>query len=219
LNDKEQRVTLTLERFETGTTFAAYRERILKGGGIMRDLLETSERALAREAIDVEPFTRLPAPLRVLVLSEDWCGDCTDNLPVLNRLAEESGKLEVRILPRDEHLDIMDRHLKGGQFRSIPLMLFLDADLNEVGCFVERPDSVTELRARKRQEIYAAHQEFGTPQTPPDQLSDETRAALQTALLAMRDEVRPFAIQEVVRELTAIVTGTGGDEGETRRST
>jgi hypothetical protein len=201
-------MTTLHDRFAAGDTYEDYRARIMADGGIMREMLEASERGLASEPLDLSAFDRLAAPLRVLVLSEDWCGDCTDNLPILNRIAAESGKLEVRIVSRDENPDLMDSHLNRGEFRSIPVMIFLDGEMNEIGHFIERPDSVTELRARKRQELYAAHPEFGTPATVSE-LSVETRAALQAALLAMRDETRPFAIHEVVRELSAIVARAG----------
>jgi hypothetical protein len=202
-------VQIDTERFNQGTTYQAYRERILAGGGVMRELLEASEQALARETIDVEPFRRLAQPLRVLVLSEDWCGDCTDNLPILHRIAAESGKLDVRILSRDDNLDVMDRYLKNGEFRSIPLILFLNDAGEIVGVFNERPDSVTDLRARRRQEIYDRRPDFGAPGAYAE-LSDEKRAELQTALFAMRDETRPFAIHEVVRELGELVSSIDG---------
>lgn len=191
------------ERFAAGETFADYHARILADGGIMQELLEASERVLAAESLDLSAFTNLSTPIKVLVLSEDWCGDCTDNLPILDRIAADTGKLNVRIISRDENLDLADSHLKYGQFRAIPLMLFYDQDFNEVGHFIERPESVTELRKQKRLEIFASNPEFGTPETM-NELPADTRATLQTALLAMRDEVRPFAIQEVVRELSAI---------------
>src|SRR3954471_6358229 len=100
------------ERFEQGTDYGGYRDRIMAGGGIMEELLVASEASLAEETIDIAPFQRLPRVTRVLVLSEDWCGDCTDNLPILNRLAQESGRLSVRIVSRDDNLDIMDQYLK-----------------------------------------------------------------------------------------------------------
>jgi hypothetical protein len=206
--DKENDMQISQDLFAKGTTYGEYRDRILAGGGIMKDLLVASEAGLAEETIDVEPFRRLPKPLRVLILSEDWCGDCTDNLPIVNRLAEESGKLEVRILPRDEHLDVMDQYLKYGQFQSIPLILLVDETGKVIGDLKERPESVTELRARKRQELYAKRPDFGEPGAYAT-LSEEKRAELQEALLAMRDETRPFAIQEVVRELREIVERVG----------
>jgi thiol-disulfide isomerase/thioredoxin len=198
------------QRFEQGTSYAEYRTRILAGGGIMEELLTASEESLAKEVIAVEPFRRLPGTVRVLVLSEDWCGDCTDNLPILNRLAEESGKLDVRIVSRDDNLDIMDNYLKYGTFQAIPLILFLNDEGEVVGDLKERPESVTEVRKRKREELYAAHSEFGTPGGYAD-LSEETRAELQSALLALREETRSFAIQEVVRELAVIADRVSGN--------
>jgi hypothetical protein len=191
--------------FENGDTYADVRTRILEGGGVMEEMLRASEAGLAKEKIDVAPFTRLPAPVRVLILSEDWCGDCTDNLPVIDRIARESGKLDVRIVSRDANLEIADAHLKYGKFRSVPLMLFLNPDGSVAGELIERPESVTELRARKRREIYETHPEFGTPETSAT-LPEETRAALSAALMEMRAETRPFAIQEVGRELGEIAS-------------
>ncbi|MCC6792958.1 MAG: thioredoxin family protein [Thermomicrobiales bacterium] len=195
--------------FVSGEPYSAYRARIMAEEGIMRDLLVASELILAEQEIDLTPFTALPKTVRVLVLSEDWCGDCTDNLPILNRLAEESGKLDVRIVSRDAHLEIMDAFLKYGKFRAIPLILFLDDDGEVIGRLIERPESVTELRARKKAEIYERHPEFGAPEAYAT-LDEETRAKLSEALMAMRDETRPFAIAEVVRELgeiAATITG------------
>jgi hypothetical protein len=189
--------------FAGGEPYSAYRERIMAAGGIMKDLLTASELILAEQELDLAPFAALPKPLRVLVLSEDWCGDCTDNLPILDRLARESGKLDVRIVPRDAHLEIMDAHLKYGKFRAIPLILFLDDAGEVLGQLIERPERVTELRARRKAEIYEQHPEFGAPEAYAT-LDEETRAKLSDALMAMRDETRPFAIAEVVRELGAI---------------
>lgn len=189
--------------FSGGETYTQYRDRILAEEGIMRDLLVACECILAEQEIDLSPFKSLSQKIRVLVLSEDWCGDCTDNLPILNRIAEESGKLDVRIASRDAHPDIMDAFLKYDRFRAIPLILFLGEEGEVIGHLKERPESVTELRARKKQEIYEAHPEFGVPEAYAT-LDEETRAALSGALMAMRDETRPFAIGEVVRELGEI---------------
>jgi thioredoxin-like negative regulator of GroEL len=192
------------EVFDAGSTYTDFRDRILGSEGIMKDLLEASEAHLAKQELNVDAFKALEKPVRVVVLSEDWCGDCTDNVPVLNRIAQDSGKLDFRVVSRDEHLDIQNQYLKYGKFQSIPTILFLDDAGNVFGHFIERPESVTELRAAKRQEIYAEHPEFGTPGNYQD-LSDETRAALQEALKAVRDETREFANNEVVRELSEIV--------------
>ncbi len=191
------------EVFEQGESYSQYRERILAEEGTMRDLLIASEAKLAQTEIDISPFLRLSRQYRVLVLSEDWCGDCTDNLPILNRIAAETGKIDVRIASRDANEAIADAFLKYGRFRSIPLVLFLNEDGTVAGHFIERPERVTELRAARRAEIYEQHPEFGAPEAYAT-LEPELRAALGELLMEIREDVRPFAIAEVVRELGAI---------------
>jgi hypothetical protein len=198
---------LTEERFNSGTTYADFHRRLTEGGGIMQELLIAGEAGAAAAEIDFSPYLALERPLKVLALSEDWCGDCTDNLPIVDRIARETGKLDFRILARDENLDIDDHYLKSGVFRSIPVVIFMDEDYNEIGHMIERPDSVTELRKRRRAEVHAAHPEFGGIETPPDQLSDEVREARFAAELASREACRPEATAEVVRVFDAIVSG------------
>ena len=76
-------------------------------------------------------------PLRLLVLAEDWCGDASTTVPVLQRWAEATGA-ELRILKRDEHPEVMDRYLTGTS-RSIPIVIVLDADFREVRHWGPRP--------------------------------------------------------------------------------
>ena len=81
-------------------------------------------------------------PLRLLVLAEDWCGDASNTVPVLERWAQATGA-ELRILKRDEHPEVMDRYLTGTS-RSIPIVIVLDAEFREVRHWGPRP---TELQA------------------------------------------------------------------------
>src|SRR5699024_8421220 len=69
--------------------------------------------------------------LRVIVLTEDWCGDAMMNIPVLLRIAEKTG-MEVRMLLRDDNLELMDQYLTNGKSRSIPIFIFIDEEGNEV---------------------------------------------------------------------------------------
>jgi hypothetical protein len=79
-----------------------------------------------------------PTPRRLLVLAEDWCGDASNTIPILARLVEQVPGLEMRVLRRDEHLELMDRYLTNGS-RSIPIVLALDADFRELGHWGPRP--------------------------------------------------------------------------------
>jgi hypothetical protein len=80
---------------------------------------------------------------RLLVLAEDWCGDASNTVPVLARLADAVPGLELRVLRRDEHPDVMDRYLTNGS-RSIPVVIALDEEFAEVGHWGPRP---TELQS------------------------------------------------------------------------
>ena len=140
------------------------------------------------------------------MLAEDWCGDVIANVPVLGRIAKDSGKLELRVFLRDQNLDIMEQYLLKGQFRAIPVFVFLDENFNEIGHWIERPAAVTELRERLRREIYyAQHPEYGSPRRPGGRLARGRADTVVLEIQAMRDATVPFANAEVVRELKEIV--------------
>jgi len=195
-------MTIDRARFDQGLTYEAYKDQMTRN----RDRLEENEQRVELGNEDLAAFRALPRPVKVVVLAEDWCGDVIANLPVLGRLAEETGKLDVRIFLRDQNDDIMQRYLNKGQFKSIPVFVFFDDGFRELGHWIERPASVTEVRAKRRKEIFAAHPEFGSPDAPVDQLAEDARVRLQAELAKMRDETAKFANAEVVRELREIAT-------------
>ena len=46
-----------------------------------------------------------------LVLAEGWCADGSQILPILNKMAHESGKIELKIVLPEENEDLMDLFL------------------------------------------------------------------------------------------------------------
>jgi len=195
-------MTIDRARFDKGLTYDAYKAQMTRN----RERLEENEQRVALSTEDLAAFSALPRPVKVLVLAEDWCGDVIANLPVLGRLAKDSGKLDVRIFLRDQNDDIMQGYLNKGQFKSIPVFVFFDEDFRELGHWIERPASVTEVRAKRRKEIFAAHPEFGSPDAPVDQLAEDVRVRLQAELVRVAHETSKFANAEVVRELREIAT-------------
>ena len=94
-----------------------------------------------RASVDADLVRRakeLGARWHLLVLNEDWCGDSSNILPYVARLTEEAPNLELRIIRRDENLDIMDAHLTGTS-RSIPVIILLDDNFHECGWWGPRP--------------------------------------------------------------------------------
>src|SRR5437016_2803752 len=48
--------------------------------------------------------------MKVLVISGVWCGDCVQQCPLIEHIAEANrAKVELRFLDRDEHMDLMER--------------------------------------------------------------------------------------------------------------
>lgn len=193
-------MAVTRQDFESGLTYEAFKAQMTRN----QDRLIANEDRVRIDPADLEAFRTLPEPVKVMAIAEDWCGDVVANLPVLGRLAAESGKLDVRVALRDS-TDLIDSYLNGGEFKSIPVFVFLDADFNEIGVFIERPDSVTAQRAEHRAGIFAEHPDLGSPDTPADQMTDAQRAKYQQLTQANRDATFDWANNEVIRELRAIV--------------
>jgi gas vesicle protein len=196
-------MAVTREQFDSGLTYDAYKAQMTRN----KEQVEQNEKDLQLNADDVKAIQNLPGRLNVLALAEDWCGDVVANLPVLGKLAQESnGKLKVRVLLRDQDpgAKVMDEHLNKGQYKSIPTVIFLDGDFNEVGVWVERPESVTKLREEKRLELYKQNPEWGDPSKPIAEVPEDVRTTIQQKTGALRNETKPFANSEVVRELRGI---------------
>ena len=66
-----------------------------------------------------------------LVISEGWCGDAAQNMPVVEKIVDEMPNVEIRYVLRDENLELMDQYLTNGG-RSIPKALFVDTETFEV---------------------------------------------------------------------------------------
>jgi hypothetical protein len=194
-------MSVTRERFEQGMSYEAYKAQMTRN----QERLEENERTLSLAAEDVAFFRELPQTLHVLVLAEDWCGDVINNLPVLGRLAAESGKLNVRVFLRDQNLDIMDQYLKNGEFRSIPVFVAFDQNFNELGNMKERPESVTAMMQEGTAKIHADNPQFGPAGTPPDQIPEEIRTRYMAERNALRDRLRPQINQAIVDTVRGIV--------------
>lgn len=77
-------------------------------------------------------------PLKLLVITEDWCMDASSTVPALVRMTEQAPGVELRIILRDQHPEVMNRYLTNGS-RSIPIVIGLDADFRELGHWGPRP--------------------------------------------------------------------------------
>lgn len=131
---------MTPERFAQGMSVAAYLAQ-------MRTNKERFERRMAEsEILPADREAICGRKLKILVITEDWCGDALVGFPALARLVDGAPDVEMRVFLRDANPDVMDQYLKRGLYRTIPVFVFFDEGMNELARFMERQDVVTELR-------------------------------------------------------------------------
>jgi hypothetical protein len=73
-----------------------------------------------------EQMLRVSRSQTWLVLTEGWCGDAAQSLPVIKALADLNTNIGMRILLRDENPALMDQYLTNGVSRSIPRLIAVD---------------------------------------------------------------------------------------------
>ncbi|WP_309090126.1 thioredoxin family protein [Domibacillus sp.] len=89
---------------------------------------------------------------RVIVLTEDWCGDAMVNIPILLAMAK-AANMEVRMLHRDENLELMDQYLTNGTSRAIPIFIFINEEGTEQAVWGPRAPAVQEMVTRYRSSL------------------------------------------------------------------
>jgi hypothetical protein len=96
-----------------------------------------------------ELVAKANGPKKMLVIGVDWCPDVYRGLPVFLRIAEAAG-IELKVVERDQNLDVMNEYLNQGEFQSVPVAIFYTGDMKEIYHFTERPkkanDEMGEMR-------------------------------------------------------------------------
>ncbi len=91
----------------------------------------------------VEKIKAIDRKVEWLVLSEGWCGDAAQNLPVINAISELNENIDLKIVLRDENPDLMDEFLTNGS-RSIPKLIQVEND-EVTATWGPRPSVATQM--------------------------------------------------------------------------
>lgn len=89
-------------------------------------------------------FTDIRSKQTWIVISESWCGDAAQTLPVLYKISQLSDEIDFKIVLRDENTQLMDAFLTNGS-RSIPILIILDEDGNVLDYWGPRSKAATQL--------------------------------------------------------------------------
>jgi hypothetical protein len=80
-----------------------------------------------------------------LVITESWCGDAAQSMPVMNKLAELSEGIDLKVIYRDAHPELMDAFLTNGT-RSIPKLIVFNHETDEItNEWGPRPSAATQM--------------------------------------------------------------------------
>ncbi len=88
----------------------------------------------------------IKTPQTWLVLTEGWCGDAAQNIPVINKIAEENSNINLKLVLRDDNLPLMDAFLTNGG-RSIPKLIALNENNEVINTWGPRPTVATKMVA------------------------------------------------------------------------
>jgi hypothetical protein len=149
LNKVKNMINTIKQALENSFSYADYRKKVTSliaegkstGHEQSEDLLKYSELNETRmnrleKTIEVTPETKtkiknLNKKYIWLVLSEGWCGDAAQIVPVIDKLAKVSENIELRIALRDDNNALMQHFLTNGG-KAIPKLIVLDAESLEV---------------------------------------------------------------------------------------
>jgi len=81
-----------------------------------------------------------------LVISEGWCGDAAQLLPIMNKMAEVSENIDLQIVLRDDNDELMSQFLTNGG-KAIPKLIILDENNNLIADWGPRPEPARKLIA------------------------------------------------------------------------
>lgn len=149
----------------------------------------------ALPAEEVAPFVKLAqrhgSQLHALALAEDWCGDAVRALPLLARLCEAVPGMDLCIQRSGlEANRALAQRWPKGQRNPIPIVVFFDAQFNEIGHWIERTASCDALR----QALKDAHPSL------------EGRAFSQIAAPKMYDAFKTHLWRDVLAEWRAALS-------------
>lgn len=109
------------------------------------------DKTLTLSDVTTNALHNLTTPQTWLVLTEGWCGDAAQNIPVLNKLAEESQVIDLKLVLRDEHTGLMDQFLTKGS-RSIPKLISVDDNYNILFTWGPRPSEAAKMIATYKEQ-------------------------------------------------------------------
>jgi thiol-disulfide isomerase/thioredoxin len=154
-------------KYDAGLAWDAYLATDPRRGDDWRAVYDQARLTPDQQRL-VEGFTR---EMKMLFVSGIWCGDCVQQGPLLQRIADANHRLSVRYVDRDEQIDLSRQIMINAGLR-VPVVIFMAEDFEPVSVFGDR--TLARYRALASDRLGGACPLPGAPVA-----DDELRATLQ----------------------------------------
>ena len=131
----------TNDLFNSGVSFTefvntdtgSYKEKTLE----ILDTIEFDEEYIK----DIE---NINTNINILVFGEIWCPDCMINIPVIEKMKQYNGNIDVSIVSKEGNEDFLKKYFVKDHVK-IPILIVCDEKFKELGIFTEHPKKIKEI--------------------------------------------------------------------------
>ncbi len=149
-----------IEYFNNGLDYETYKNEIIQSVEDKQPMSNYTELNLTRMSRVEKKFSlsseqekelsSIPNDFYVLVITEGWCGDASQSLPVMEKIFEFM-RTKIRYIYRDQNKKLMNEYLTDGS-ESIPILIAIDFDGDEIFHWGPRPQKGKEMLALHKNE-------------------------------------------------------------------
>lgn len=106
-----------------------------------------------------EKLGEINKKITFLVLTESWCGDAAQTMPVMHKMAEVNANIDFKVVLREENLSLMNLFLTNGTL-SIPKLVILNENLEVLADWGPRPQEAAQMVVDYKKEHGTLTDEF-----------------------------------------------------------
>ena len=140
--------TVLEERYESGESFAEFLASVEKREDQWNDHYRNG--VVPQELVK---RARAAGSFRMLVVTEDWCGDSAYTVPYVAKLVGEVEGLSMRLIDSEQGKRVMRSRLTPDYRAATPTVVLLNESGLDVGCWVERPSELQDWFQANKTEL------------------------------------------------------------------
>ncbi len=153
-----QKVQILLSEGNTSTTGFSNSPDMLHYTEMNLQRMHRLDKTISMTDNSMVCLSKIQQPLIWLVITEGWCGDAAQIVPIIARMANQNPNIRLKLIFRDENLEIMDAFLTD-KARSIPIFIILDADGNVLKSWGPRPQALQDRVLQEKIKMLAMTKE------------------------------------------------------------